>query len=471
MNKTAATVKKNIFFFISLACCLLISSCKKDAYITSSDARIETIDSLKYDTVFTSIGSVTQSFKINNLNNQKLLLSNVKLMGGSSSPFKININGVVSNSVSDIEMAANDSIYVFVTVKINPNLSNQPFVVKDSIQISYNGNIRFVQLEAYGQNANFLRNIRITGNTRWTSTLPYVLLGTVTVDTAATLTIDSGCKIYAHANAPLLVEGTLIVNGTKQEPVVFTGDRLDEDYKDLPASWPGIYFLETSKDNVLTYAIVKNAYQAIVAEKPSANSNQKVVLHQCIVDNAFDAGLLCVNSSLDADNSLISNCGSNVYFVLGGKYNLTNCTVATYSAYISHKKPVLFASNYAENNGSIVSAGLNATFKNCIFWGEPGFVNNETSVSKLGSDPFAVIFDHCLYRAESNPENSSIVSSRMLTEPMFDSINVSKKYFDFRINNLSAPGINNGAATSFSKDLDNNNRSNGLPDIGAYENQ
>jgi hypothetical protein len=43
--------------------------------------------------------------------------------------------------VSDIEIAADDSIYVFVTVNINPNAANLPFVVRgqhrDIIQWKY----------------------------------------------------------------------------------------------------------------------------------------------------------------------------------------------------------------------------------------------------------------------------------------------------------------------------------------------
>src|SRR5205809_32330 len=93
--------------------CFLFSACKKDSFITSSDARIATsIDSLKFDTVFTSIGSITQTFKITNANNQKLLLNKVKLMGGPASAFKINVNGVPSQEVNNIELAANDSMYV-----------------------------------------------------------------------------------------------------------------------------------------------------------------------------------------------------------------------------------------------------------------------------------------------------------------------------------------------------------------------
>ncbi len=94
---------------------LLFFSCKKESFITSPQARLYTsADTLSYDTVFTSVGSITKSFKIFNNNNQKLLLSKIKLSGGASSFFKINVDGISSSEVADIEVNANDSIYVFV---------------------------------------------------------------------------------------------------------------------------------------------------------------------------------------------------------------------------------------------------------------------------------------------------------------------------------------------------------------------
>ena len=455
------------------ACCLLFSSCNKDSFISSSDATISTsIDTVKFDTVFTSIGSVTQSFKINNTNNQKLLFNSIKLAGGDASSFKININGVPASQVSDVEIASNDSLYVFVTVHIDPNLSGLPFIVRDSIEINYNGNNRFVQLEAYGQNANFLRNGVIRENRTWSNNLPYVILGSLQVDTSVTLTIDPGCRIYSHANAPILVDGTLIINGTKEQPVIFAGDRLDEEYKDLPASWPGIYFREFSKNNFLNFAVIKNAYRGIVSEYLNDNGQAKVTMQQCIIDNAYDAGLLFVNSSFDINNSLISNCGSNISIILGGDYKLTNCTVASYSTYVNHKNPVLSANNFAMINGNNVSTGLNAVFENCIFWGEEGnLVENEVLIDKLGTDPFNVSFNHCLYKATNDPANSVITACIKNIDPMFDSVDVSKRLFDFHISNSSAPGINKGFANSFLKDLDDKNRNVGLPDIGCYEQQ
>ena len=455
-------------------CLFMISSCKKDSFITSEFAQVNiTADTLKYDTVFTTTGSITKSFKIINDNNQKLRLGKVKLMGGATSAYKMNVNGTATSEVTNLDIEANDSIYVFVSVTVNPNAANQPFIVSDSILINYNGNNRYVQLQAYGQNANFLRNRVLTGNVVWTNNLPYVILGSIRIDTTASLTIQAGCKIYSHATAPFIVDGTLIINGTKANNVIFTGDRLDEDYKDLPASWPGIYFRGSSKNNVLTYAIVKNSNQAIVTEKPSVNANPKVILHQCIVDNAFDAGILCVNSSLQADNSLISNCGSNINITYGGVYNFTHCTVAAYSTnFLTHKNPALNVNNFTLQGSSILTADMNAVFRNNIFWGDGGIIENEISVNKQGANTFNVLFEKNLYRSLVDPSNSLLNGNIKNADPSFDSINVNKNIFDFRVTkNAVAPGINAGIATGFPKDLDDKNRNVGLPDIGCYEKQ
>jgi hypothetical protein len=467
------TPKYCFLYFILSAFLFSASSCKKDSFITSADAVLNTSDDiLKYDTVFTSIGSITKSFTIRNENSQKLLLSSVKVMGGTASPYKININGIAAQEATNIELPAEDSMYVFVTVNIDPNLSNLPFIVKDSIQIIYNGNTKFVQLEAFGQNANFLRDGFIESNTTWNNRLPYVILDRLRIDTNITLTLDSGCRVYCHADAPILIDGTLITNGTKEHPVIFAGDRVDEDYKDLPASWPGIYFRETSKSNELNFTTVKNAYQAVVAEGPADNLFPKVTLHQSIVDNAYDVGLYCVNSSVDADNSLITNCGTNINIIYGGTYNFINCTVAAYSTFISHKNPVLSAVNFATlSNGSIGTMPLNATFTNCIFWGEEGFVENEVVVQQQGSTT-PVEFKNCLYRANADPAFSTFLSCIKNENPAFDSIDVSKRIFDFHFNNNFSMAVDAGTVTSFPKDLDNNDRIlNAVTDIGCYEKQ
>ena len=449
----------------------LFSSCKKDSFITSPDAQLYTsADTISFDTVFTTVGSISKSFKIFNGNNQKLLLSDVQLAGGQSSPFKINIDGVSSSSVKNIELNPNDSLYVFVQVNVDPNSEKNPFILKDSIEISFNGNKRFVQLQAYGQNAIFLKREVIRGHQIWTNELPYVIVGSVQVDTNATLNIEAGTKIYLHADAPFLVDGQLRAIGTKDSRIIFSGDRMDDVYKDLPAGWPGLYFRNTSQDNVLEYAIIKNAYQGIVARDRSTTANPKLTLSKCIVENIYDIGILGINTEIYADNCLVSNCGTNVLLSYGGDYRFTFCTVVTYgSLYIDHKNPVIQVSDHIESGGMIYTAPLNATFTNSIFWGENGTVENELSVVKKGTDFFDVTFDHVLYKSKDEVTNANFIASIKNIPPGFDSVNTAKNIYDFRIlNNPLSPAAGSGKPTSFNLDLDGKTRAT-TPDLGCYE--
>lgn len=455
-----------IFFLI-----LIVASCKKNSFITSPDASLYTsADTLSFDTVFTTVGSITQSFKIFNNNNQKLKITNISLAGGSSSPFKINVDGTAAPEVNDVEINSNDSIYVFVQVNVDPSSSTLPFILRDSIQISYNGNTKLVQLQAYGQNAVFLKNQTLTENASWNKTLPYVILGGVRIDTAVTLTIEAGTKIYLHADAPFLVDGTLIAKGTKDEPVIFTGDRLDEDYKDLPASWPGIYFRNTSENNSMIHTVIKNANQGIIAQNLSATFRPKLNLSRSIIDNIYDAGITGINTNIYADNCLISNCGNNINLQYGGDYRFVNCTVASYGTiFISHKDPVLKLSNYLPDAGTSQTSALNALFQNCIFWGEGGIADNEISIDRQGSSQFSVAFDHVLYKAKDEVPNATFISSLQNETPLFDSINVSKNIFDFHFNkDQHSPAVNAGVNNSFLYDLDDKLRDS-KPDMGCYE--
>lgn len=449
---------------------LALFSCKKDGVITDSSATIKaSIDTLRFDTVFTTAGSVTRTFTITNTNNQRLNISSIKLMGGNASAFKINVNGLAGPEIKDYQLLPNDSMYVFVTVNVNPNAANQPFIVSDSVQITYNGNIAKVQLQAYGQNAHFFRNVKLTGINNWNNAKPYVILGRLMVDTNAVLNLEAGTKIYIHADAPMIVHGTINAIGSKAAPIVIAGDRLDEPYKNFPAAYPGIYFSPVSKNNNLIFTEIHNSYQAMVIDGPSVNASPKVTLQQCIINNAYDLGLYCAGTYVSANNCLFSNSKKNLLIEYGGNYNFTNCTFASYSnSYIMHNDPSVSIYNFSFLSSNNTGYNLTATFKNSIFWGD---LDNEVNVQKQGNTSFSVDFTNCIYKA-ANLTNTTFLNSLQNQNPQFDSVDVARKYYDFRTNTKpGAPGINKGIATSFAKDLDNNNRANGITDIGAYERQ
>lgn len=458
-------------YFLALTGLLffMVFGCTKTSFITSKDAQLSTsADTLHFDTVFTTTGSITNRFKIFNPNQQKLLLNSVQLVGGSTSPFKINVDGLPGINFRDIEVEAGDSLYVFVTVSINPTSANMPFLVRDSISIEYNGNKKNVQLDAFGRNAYFLRNKRISADTTFTNQLPIVILDNLLVDEGVVLTIEQGANIYVHANAPIIINGTLRTEGKVFDStrISFQGDRLDEDFRDYPGSWPGIYFSETSRNNVLTFTNIKNAYQGIITK--NAISNPKITLNECAITNIFDAGILSESSTIIARNCLIANCGNNITIVGGGTYNFNHCTISSYSnLFISHKNPVLFISNATAQTQP---NNLTANFRNCIFYGDSGLVKNEVVIDKKGTTPFAVNFQNVLYRNVEAPAFANFTNSIVNQNPEFDSLDAGRRQYNFRLKNTS-PAINRGSNTGILFDLDGKPRggSAGVPDIGAYE--
>lgn len=125
---------------------------------------------------------------------------------------------------------------------------------------------------------------------------------------------------------------------------------------------------------------------------------------------------------------------------------------------------MLTLSNYANN----ISNNLNAIFRNCIFWGENGLVNDEVVVIKNGNTTFNVNFDYNLWKVQTAPLN--IISNQVINNqvPQFDSINTSKNYYNFRLQ-LTSPAINKGINAGLTTDLDGKTRI-GLPDLGCFEN-
>ena len=452
-----------LFVFIT-GFVFIISSCTKNSFITGKDAFLLTSDTtLHFDTVFTSVGSVTKQLKLFNINDQKLRLSNVQLMGGSNSFFKMNVSGTPGTQFSNIEMENGDSLYIFLSVNINPTAQQLPFIIEDSIRIDYNGNTQFVKLDAYGKNAHFLRSAILTQNTTWTNDLPYILLDTFAVSQGATLTIEKGTQIYCHANTPFTIEGSLQANGTTDSAgnITFQNDRLDAPYKDQPGTWEGIYFSPGSKNNVLNSVVIKNALQGIAADEESA-----VTLNECKINNCAEEGIIAYHSNLKATNCLISNCSYNVYVAAGGSYTFTNCTMASYSTqYLFHQYPALTLSN--ANNDETDVNDLQALFQNCIVWGEEGTVTDEVSTFSNSMAAFNVSFENTLYRSPSENGSVTYTGCLMNIDPQFQTVDRDNNVYDFHLG-ASSPCIDAGKKATSAIDLDGNLRTE-IPDMGCYE--
>ena len=451
---------------------MVLISCQKQSN-PSQNARLSlSADTVSFDTVFTSTGSVTQQVRLINNNDQGIGISSISLVGGTGSPFIINIDGIPGPGASNLSIQANDSIIIFVSVFIRPGTDPSPFMLQDSIRINYNGTEQYIQLNAWGQNAHFLKNQVITGNVSWPDDLPYVIYGGLRIDSNASLTIQAGTHIYMHADAPIFIDGSLKVLGDSADSqrVYFAGDRLDPPYSGYPGSWPGIFFRKSSQDNVMNYAILQNGYQTLVVEEPATGLNPKLTLNQCIVNNSLAEGILGIQTSITAINCLVSNCGQNIVLGLGGVYQFKHCTVASYSTnLLSHQLPVLTVSNAGTDGSQVFTNDLNVVFINCIFWGSDD-MPDEALISKQGNTVFNVLFDHTILKQQNYPANIDSSSLWLNTDPEFLATGSPGNTFNFHVE-AGSLAVDHGANLGIPVDLDGNHRPVNLPDLGCYERQ
>ncbi len=348
---------------IFVTICLSVSfiSCKKDKFLTDPSATLNfSQDSILFDTVFTTIGSTTRNIRVINKHKQKINISSVRLEKGQSSNFFLNVDGTPGRLVQDVEILANDSIYIFVQVNVNPtNIALSPLIIQDKIVFDVNGNEQSVKLEAWGQNAHYhfpttaiqykdgyLPYSTVSTNSNTTvvwggGTLgnpddnrPHVVYGWLVVDSTQKLVINAGVKVYFHQNAGLWVYryGTLQVNGTQGNEVVFQGDRREADYADMPGQWDRIWINEGHTDNYINYAIIKNNFIGIQASiLSSATQPKKLKITNTIIKNCSKWGLFTQYFTVWSGNNVIANCKEYCAAItMGGNCTFLHTTFANF---------------------------------------------------------------------------------------------------------------------------------------------
>ena len=122
------------FFRLSLLILISLTACRKSNtyYQGSTNLRFST-DTLLFDTVFTTVGSITKRIKVYNDLDEDLQIDEIKLAGSEDTPYRLNIDGLQNDVAQDILLRSKDSLHIFVEVTIDPNNTNQPHIHTDSI--------------------------------------------------------------------------------------------------------------------------------------------------------------------------------------------------------------------------------------------------------------------------------------------------------------------------------------------------
>ena len=487
-------------FFICLSAMLMtgLHSCyEEDDFTTDPSDLIEfSTDTLRFDTVFTQIGSATRSMKIYNRNTRPIRISKISFKGNKGLIFRMNVDGLPGTVFENIEINARDSIYLFAEVTINPDLpvSVSPFIIQDEIVFETNGVTQNVLIEAWGQNANYFPSRFGKGGfwspctaplITWDDPKPYVIYGSLVVDECI-LDIPAGTNIYVHGGLAktdnsqiyndgyiiVLANGRINIKGTLEKPVIIQGDRLEEEFEERAGQWSGIIIDDLSRGNLIEFATVKNSILGIAVD-----SLASVALKNVQIFNTSSAGLAGIHCQITAENCLIHSNGSNsVLLSYGGNYLFSFCTFASYGV---DAAALSMANGICEDPPfctKVRGNTLNATFNNSIIFGSRA---DEITISDFTGANNARLnynFKNCIVRTKdlTDPNRGGFADFYDHCNPCINTNSQAVLFRDadeddYHLDSLSIAEMQAFPIIGILKDLDGNDRDSQQPDIGCFE--
>lgn len=481
-----------LLLLCSIVIGLQLMACNRNELITTPGAGLEfSLDTLTFDTVFTNLGTATRRLKVYNRHSQPIRINRISLGGGQSSDYNINIDGLAGVEAENVEIPAQDSIYIFANVFIDPN--NGDAIRTDSITFQTDGGgAQNVILYAYGWNAEYIgrvgfRRSYINQTVQFSNVRPYILMGEIFIDSNSCLNIDAGAQIYMFGG-PTSNPGdrALIyighnscirsnIGGDLTNPVEIKTHRLEEDYQFITFHHNGIYLSPTSLDNIIEGTIIRNAVDGIFVDSASVNNNPKLRMKNCKIFNVDRSCVLSRGGDIEMSNTILANSNQyNFVGIRGGDYVFRHCTFVNFANdLVSRSEPIFsyrdFEVQIIAGVETIVLNRGDAYFTNCIMYG-----NRSEEIEVVlgnGNNPnFNYAFNNCLVKVDTFSQN--LFNCVENQNPLF----VEEDEGNYQIDSTDSPANNVGTANVFptgsaagpAADAIGRARIGGTPDIGAY---
>ena len=466
-------VLRKILFITIIFFTTVLPSCIDDGFTDSSSATLTfSSDTVNFGTVFTDLTTPTARLLVFNRNNKGVKISSIRLQNPDT-PFRMNVDGVSGSSFSDVEIRGNDSIYVFLECFLESTDSNIPQLTSDRLEFVTNGVTQTVEIEAWGWNVTRLKSFTITEDTRFTAERPYVIFDTLTINRGATLNIDPGAWLLFHDKASLLVKGTFIAQGEAGNMIRMSGDRLDDvlfetPYDLLAGQWGGIIIDRESFDNRMEYVNMRSTVYGLRVDSCGDLSRSKLVIKNSWLHNSQGNVLRSAHAAVDAFGCCFSEAAGAVVNLAGGIHNFVQCTIANAYLFSSLYEPNLVLEHcLPEDNAEAGTPLMDASFENCIVWGDIG-----SSIEPGDLTGSNVFMRNVLFKADGS-DDANFINCLWNQNPLYFTVRADY-LFDYRLQ-PDSPAIGAGNPLYVTEetlyDMDGNYRlAFGNPSLGAYAN-
>jgi hypothetical protein len=493
---------------------ILLPGCKpREEELQTSGGLAFSADTVKFDTVFTNIGTVTKRLWVYNRNPKAVNVDLISLDTQTSSPYTLLINGDLRQTATGVYIRGNDSLLILVRAKLTDNGQNgtaKAYVLEEKLNFRTNGQDQHVLLRSFGQNIYLHNNGVLACGEVWRSDRPHVLYGTVRVPASCTLTIKPGTRVYAHAGAALVVQGRLIVNAPADynpgngitdtvkainaNIVRFSGDRSGEaQYATAPGQWTGIVLAPGSQGNLIRYAQIQNATVGVLLYNPDNATQPEVTIQNSVIryisgsNVSFagatstlgaGAGVLNMQGKATLTNTLLSDCYEYAVLGQGGNTALNFCTIANYAATggVRKTQSLTFTNAVTNSTGVATTQVPTVSVQNSIVWGA---IEDEVFLDQYDAYKSSVSIQNSLLKtqvyaaltdAPNKPGLGNAAYKNLLNkEPLFVRP-LGSGFGDYRLGATSpARKVAGPVGTVPERDLLNLPRTLTTPSLGAYE--
>ena len=351
--------------FFSFLLIFLLSSCIEDGYTSNpSDRPVFSTDTLDMGTVITTDVSVTQRFTVRNPHNKGLLVSDIRMEGEHADCFRLNVDGFSGTTFSDVEIRANDSIYVLVSCTLPVNNADAPEVINAKIVFTTNGGVDHVVVRATGQDVE--RHSGLVVEEGHTLTLsgakPYQIMDSLVVQPGATLIMSTGARIMFHDGAYMRVYGTLVTQGNPQGMVEMRGDRTGDvisgiTFDLMAGQWQGVEFMPGSTGK-LSHAVVRNTVVGVIARE------SKLELENSRLRNSQFRALTAEGSDVTAVGCELAEAPYGTLYLQGGNSTFDHCTFPNYYLFSAIYEPAV---TLVHLNADTAVEGYDAPYTRAVF--------------------------------------------------------------------------------------------------------
>lgn len=404
-------LKSNLHIFLSGLFALFgVTGCISDGVTTSASAQPEfSADTVNLGKVWAGETTPTAMVRIYNRNSEGIILSRVGVASVTDGEVRLNLDGTPGKSFENVEIRANDSIYLLAEA-----LPTDGFEAK--IEVSANGKTHYIPVTADPITPEELNDLTISSPLTLVGDKAYRIGGNLTVSAGATLTIEAGASLYFRDGAGITVEGTLLASGTPEKPVTMRGDRLgmvvpSVSFDVMAGQWKGVSFTpaEGAEPSSLEGVAIVNTQAGLIL-----GEGAELTLTNCRISNSQDCAVSATGANLKAVGCEISNAAASLVSLSGGKAELDRCTLANYYLFTF---PSGAAVTLADNAAVSVVESI-------IFGNGP-----ELSASK--PLPADVKFVKCLFGAKGS-DDANFINCIWESDPQFK-LDLEKYEMDFRL--------------------------------------